>query len=390
MLSNLCLFSPKNEISDRVDHIVIPTSVVHRYEHREFGTATRNALYIKKYKSTSKVQEQNPVVFFHGGPGFVNEEQFSIMQNYFTNRGHAFYIPEVEGSSLYSGGVLPKGFVPSTLSSTDLKLLDLAMWNESGLNEFTKNYVDDIKDVLACVSEEHPGKKINVITHSLGGHQVLRTLQQASEFNNKIAVICNIAGVSNIGASRFWFTLNKALMSDDGNPELFYTLLNEQDIRFFKSKANENQEGSIIDKYNNPSVNQQMNEEFSVIYGDLSHFPPILFLHATDDKAVFFQGTLLLQKKIQENNCIANGFYFTKGGHQFIKNEGDPEIRSLALEKMNDFFQHPAKNINNDLSQLFYEDVLSEFSQFLQDQETYLNSKFPAEIVELNIYKIRL
>jgi len=386
--TNLSLFSLKNEApDDRVDHVVIPTSVVHHYEHREFGTAIRNALYIKKYKSTSQEQEQNPVVFFHGGPGFVNEEQFSITQNYFTNRRHPFYIPEVEGSGMYSRGALPKGFDPLTISSTDLKLLEIKKWDESGLNEFTKNYVDDIKDVLVYISKQHPGKKINVITHSLGGHQVLRALQQASELNDKIGAICNIAGVSNMGASRFWFTLNKAIMSD-GNSELFYKLLNEQDIRFFKSKANENQDGTVIDKNNNPSVNQRMNEEFSVIYGNLSHFPPILFLHSTDDKAVFFQGTMLLQKKIQENKSIAHGFYFMKGGHQFIKNEGDPEIRSLALEKMNDFFHQPAKDLSNDLSQLSYEDVSSEFSQYLQSRETYLNNKLTVEIIEENMHKI--
>jgi len=44
---------------------------------------------------------------------------------------------------MYSRGVLPKGFAPSTLGSTDLKLLKLTTWNESGLNEFTKNYVGE-------------------------------------------------------------------------------------------------------------------------------------------------------------------------------------------------------------------------------------------------------
>jgi hypothetical protein len=94
--------------------------------------------------------------------------------------------------------------------------------------------------------------------------------------------------------------------------------------------------------------------------------------------------------KIQENHGIAHGFYFTKGGHPFIKDEGDPDIRSLALEKMNDFFQQPTKEISNDLSQLSYEDVLSDFSAFVQDRETYLNKKFPAEIVEERARKMSL
>lgn len=385
--TNLSLFTIQNEILDGVDHIVLPTSVVHHYEHSEFGTAMRNALYIKKYKPTFNKQEQNPVVFFHGGPGFVNEEQFSITQNYFTKLGHAFYIPEVEGSAMYSKGAFPKGFNPLTGNA---KLLELTRWNESGLNEFNQNYVDDIKDVLAYVSEQHPGKKINVITHSLGGHQVMRALQKAPELSNKINGICNIAGVSNMGASRFWFTLNKTLKLPDGNAEQFYEFLTEQDVRFFKSKANENQDGCVIDKNNNPAVDPQMNKAFSVIHGNLSHFPPIIFLHAIDDEAVFIQGTVELQKKIQENNCIAQGFYFTKGGHQFIKNEGDSEIRNISLEKMNDFFQQPTKDISNDVNQLSYKDVLSEFSQFIHDQETYLNNKFPAKIVEESLHKVRL
>jgi pimeloyl-ACP methyl ester carboxylesterase len=381
--TDLSLFPSKNKsANDSNNHIVIPTSVEHHYEHREFGRAIRNALYIKKYNSTSKEQE-HPVVFFHGGPGVVNEEQFSIMQNYFTDRGHTFYIPEVEGSKMYSEGALPKGFDPSTIHSTH-KLLEIIKWNESGLNEFTKNYVDDIKDVLAYVSEQHPGKKINVITHSLGGHQVLRALQHVSELSYKIEAVCNVAGVSNMGASRFLFTLNKTLSMVNGNSEQFYKLLNDQNIRFFKSKANENQVGLVIDNTNNPSVNQRMNAEFSVIYGDLTHLPPILFLHALDDNLVAFQGTIELQKKIQENNGIAHILHFPKGGHQFIKNEGDEEIRSLALEKMNEFFKQPTKDRSNDLSQLTYDDVLSEFKQFHQDPETYLNNKFP-QIVEANL-----
>jgi hypothetical protein len=47
------------------------------------------------------------------------------------------------------------------MSSPDLKLLELIKWDDSGLNEF-RNYVDDIKDVIAYVSKQHPGKKINV------------------------------------------------------------------------------------------------------------------------------------------------------------------------------------------------------------------------------------
>lgn len=387
--ANLSLFSPKNECSDNVEHIVIPTSVEHHYEHLKFGTATRNKIYIKKYSSPLNEQEQNPIVFFHGGPGIVNEEQYSITQQYFTNRGHAFYIPEVEGSAMYSRGALPQGFDPSTMCSTDSKLLEITKWGESGLNEFTQNYVDDIKDVLVNITKEHPGKKINVITHSLGGHQVLRTLQQAPELNTKIEGICDIAGVSNIGASRFWFTVNKTLMAK-GDAKLFYELLNEQDIRFFKSKANENQDGLVIDKNNNPSVNQQLNERFSVIHNDLAHLPPILFLHALDDQAVTLQSSVLLQQKIQENNGLAYGFYFPKGGHQFIKNEGDPEIRNIALKKIHDFFQQPTKDLSNDLSQLTYEDVMSEFSQFIQDQETYLNNKLSAEITEKISYRMSL
>lgn len=378
--SDLSLFSPKS--TQRADiivtHNVIPTSIEHYYENHEHGTAIRNALYIKKYESYSNGQEQNPVVFFHGGPGIVNEEQFSIMQNYFTKLGHAFYIPEVEGSGMYSRGTLPKG-LDSTMISTDLKLLELKKYNQSGLNEFTKNYVDDIKDVLDYVSKQHLGKKINVITHSLGGHQVLRALQQAPELNDKIEAICNVAGTSDVGANRFWCTLNQVLTGGVNSSNLFYCLLEEAHIRFLKSLANENQTGPVIDQNTNPSVNQQMNEELSVIYGDVSHFPPILFLHATDDKSVFFQGSVLLQNKIQEHGKIVQGFYFAKGDHQFIKNEGNPEIRNVALEKMNEFFQQPTKELSNDLSQLSYEDVMSEHSLFLQNKDTYLSNKFPEE-----------
>lgn len=319
-----------------VSHIIIPASVEHRYENSNQSKALRNALYIKSYESNGS--DQNPVVFFHGGPEIVNQEQFSIMQSYFTQRGHTFYIPEIEGSAMYArAGMLPTGFEPG-LIPPGLKLLELQQLGGTGLNEFTRNYADDIKDVLDEISRRHPDKKIDVITHSLGGHHLLRSLQHYPDLSQKINGICNVAGTVDIGANRFINTLKNTPRS------IFELRLEIESIRFVKSCANENQDGPRIDRNSNPSVDQHMNGQLSVLYGNTTCFPPILFLHATDDQNVFFQGSLSLQQKMQQNGCIAHGLYFSSGGHQFIKNEGDPEVRVRALEAMEDFFNSLRKN----------------------------------------------
>jgi pimeloyl-ACP methyl ester carboxylesterase len=375
---SLSFFSEQNTI---ISHIVIPTSVEHSYENSRHGKAIRNALYIKKYESNKS--NQNPIVFFHGGPEIVNEEQFSIMQNYFTQRGYTFYIPEIEGSTMYaSSNKLPKEF-ELTMIPSGLKLLELNKFNATGLNEFSKNYADDVKDVLEEISKRHPGKKINIIAHSLGSHQVLRTLQHYPELSNKIEAVCSVAGTSDIGANRFINTLKDA-PPPHCSRDMFESLIRIESSRFLKSSANENQAGPNIDKHNNPCMNQQMNQAISVLYGDVSRFPALLIVHAVDDKTVFFQSSILLQQKIQQSGSIAHGLYFSTGAHQFIKNEGKPEIRIQALEGMEGFFNQPTQKIERDFSQLQYEDVYSQHQLFLQDKESYLNNIYkPNEEAEM-------
>ena len=380
---NSQFFSP-GPVFDKVvaTHIVIPTSVVHHYDDGRGKTATRNAIYIKKYESTNQEinsEAKNPLVFFHGGPCIVNQEQFSILTSHFTQRGYTVYIPEIEGSLMYyEENQVPDGFVPSMVPE-HLKLLSLNGFYASGLNEFTKNYADDVKDVIEHVSKQHANKKVNIVAHSLGCHQVLRTLQHVTDLNQKIEAICNVAGSYDNGVNRFRVGLNDmAYYSDiEAASRAFYRTIEGDSENYFKSRgANANQPGPEITKSANPIVNQQMNEEISVCYGDVTGFPPILLLHAKDDKSVFFQSSVLLYAKIQQQGAVVNGLFLDTGGHQFIKNEGDAEIRNRAFVKMYNFFNNPMQKTHEDLSTLDYDDVVAERTLFLANQEAYLQSKF--------------
>nr|MBA2651092.1 hypothetical protein [Tatlockia sp.] len=284
---------------NQIEHIIIATSIPHHYEGEE-GQVTRNAVYLKKYGCGE--QEKNPIIFFHGGPSIVNQEQFSDFTHYFTQKGHTVYIPEIEGSGMYMWeSQWPLGFDPAIIPE-NLELLSLNKCMTSGLNEFTRNYAYDVKDVINHVAELHPGKKINVVAHSLGCHHLLRTLQYFPELNQKIEAISNIAGTYDYGINRFWraFKIWKEGDSIEDCQWEFYQELEAQSQLGLKSRANENQAGPSISATDNPSVCSKLNSEVSVHYGDLSLFPPMLVLHAADDEQVFFQSSILLTEKIKQ------------------------------------------------------------------------------------------
>ncbi|MBA2655785.1 MAG: hypothetical protein H0U70_02235 [Tatlockia sp.] len=359
-----------------VEHLIIPTSIPHHYDGNE-GQVTRNAVYMKKYGS--QAQGGNPIIFFHGGPLIVNKEQYSDLTNYFTQKGHAVYIPEIEGSGMYyKESNWPVGFDPS-LIPTNLELLSLNKYWDSGLNEFIKNYAFDIKDIINHITELHPDTKISIVAHSLGCHHLLRSLQFFPELNQKIAAITNIAGTYDYGVNRFWraFDIWKEGDSLEHSQHMFYTELELQSKTGLKSRGNQNQAGPSLSATNNPSINLELNKEVSVHYGDLSHFPPMLLLHATDDEQVFFQSSILLAKKIKnQGNCLIKELYFESGGHQFIKNEGSLEIKEQAFKAIEIFFNNPEKIISKDWSHFKFADVFQEHSLFLENQDHYFHSRF--------------
>jgi pimeloyl-ACP methyl ester carboxylesterase len=376
--NQVSLFADNQEY--KIEHIIVPASRNHDYRDEE-GEMVRNAVYIKKYVLASCNQEKNPVVFFHGGPGIANEEQFSKMQRHFTNEGHAFYIPEIEGSKMYSKGKLPQGFYPEM--SGKYNLLDLKEIGETGLNEFNKNYMIDVLDVLNEISTLHPTKKSNVIAHSLSSHHVLRTLQNHPELKDKIASICCIAGTYDMGLNRFWVSLNIAKEGygtssrnlQEFSNEFYFSV--ENSCRdFLKSRANQGQEGPTISDKINPVLDQDMNKNISVLHHDVSNFPPILLMHAEDDESVCTQCSVLLQNKIEAANGCVYGIYFKEGGHQFIKDEGKQTVRESALQSMNCFFNDSNKRLNNEVntSDLDYTDVRFEHNKFLKSPDDYLKT----------------
>jgi pimeloyl-ACP methyl ester carboxylesterase len=353
-------------------HIIIPTSVNHEYKTNAKGAFYRNALYIKKYHSPQPDPTANPVIFFHGGPEFINQEEYKEMTVYFTQRGHSFYIPEIEGSGMYSRPEYPIGFDPATIPE-ELKLFGLHGTGCNGLNEFIMNYADDVRDVIDFVSKQHPGKKVNIITHSAGGHQLLRTLQQTPNQRDKIDLICIVAGTSDMGANRFW--TKRAILASSKNEEWFYQELQTGCSYHLLSEANQNQSSFEITKKNNPAINQQMNQFISVHYGDLSKMPPMLIVHAKDDKSVFFQNSVVLYKKVRQQAGTAHGLFLEKGGHAVIKSDGDSETRDLVLSKIHHFFTNPLMEMQDDLGQIQYEDVLSDHDLFIKDKVEYIQKK---------------
>lgn len=364
-------------------HLVIPTSVVHEYalgyddevsvedrsEDEEYK-ASRGAVYLKKYQPKREIK--NPIVFFHGGPGLVNQGQFSELISYFLNQGHTFYVPEIEGSGMYFKGLFPEGFDREAIPP-GLNLLELNELKETGLNEFIQNYTHDVKDILNAVLDRHPGQQINLIAHSLGGHQLMRTLQLMPELKEKIGSICLVASMVDAGANRFYQVLETASQTG-AKAETFYESLVHDSKRFFKSAANFKQEGPKIDAGNNPAVDPTMNQAISVLYSDLSNFPPILICHAADDKQVFIQGSVLLFNKIKELGGQAHCIFWKTGGHQLLNNQGSM-MNVEILNRIALFFHNETIGLDSTLLELSHEDVIAEHKAFLEDQGAYLIKK---------------
>jgi len=261
--------------------------------------------------------------------------------------------------------------------------------NASGLNEFIKNYADDVKDVITYISNKESGKKINVIAHSLGSHQLLRTLQEFKNLNSKIRAICCIAGSYDMGANRFNATFNKVDTSGsfEHYADYFYDDLRWECERFFKSKANQHQYGVTISKTNNPALVPEMNENISVHYGPLDCFPPLFLVHAKDDPNVFFQNSILLGKKTEQHtHSVVGGLFLEKGGHHFLKDTGNAEIRIQAFNAINNFLSEPGSAcFKENLDTISYENVMEKHSLFLKDQNTYLLNHYQSRLDEEKI-----
>ncbi|MBA2710609.1 MAG: alpha/beta hydrolase [Tatlockia sp.] len=271
----------------------------------------------------------------------------------------------------------PSGPIPLGLNVEEIpKHFKLPHLDGSGLNEFTKNYAIDIKDVINYVSEHHPQQKILVIAHSLGGHQLLSSLQHYPDLNQKIEAICNVAMTADMGMNRFWSNLPR-YSAEHFYVHIFYHQIQIDCEDKIKSKVNKSQSGPEITKENNPVVNRHMNQELSVIYGDLGNFPPMMLIHAKDDQSVFFQGTVLLYEKSLSQGAVVNALFLESGGHQFIKNEGSLEIQRSVFEKISEFFQNPLKKSPIDLPHFQYEDVKSAYERFIQDNIKFLTETYP-------------
>lgn len=393
-----------------VQHIVIPTSVEHAYINSDNQQVIRNALYMKSYELESTLSKpKTPVIFFHGGPNLSNQEQYSPLVNYLTDKGYTVYIAEIEGSESYARGQFPPGF---DLAQIDKGLnLSAHPEAENGLNEFTMNYADDVKDVIEAVRQRHPDLNINLIAHSLGCHHVFRTLQKYPDLNEHINAVSSIAGTYNMGANRFWKCLNDSLLRINSCPESLERLLNNPNIPDERKttiiKLQENIISNMIDSFYqsltkdcqdfllsskdikpqitadyNPSVTIELNESVSVCYNNLDNLPPVLLAHALDDSNIPLELTVKLYQQFQAIDHSVSLLTFKEGGHSFIKKEGNgTQAQKILFESIIQFFKQPRKNIQlleTNLSTS--EQVTPFFEEFQKKGKNYLIKLFENEL----------
>jgi hypothetical protein len=308
----------------------------------------------------------------------INQEQFSEFISYFTQKGYTVYIPEIEGSLLYCERQLPEGFntdwfqqgnFPDNLSG-------------SGLNEFTQNYSFDVKDVINYITKTHPSTKIDIIAHSHGVHQIMRSLQIHEDLKEHIHTVTNIAGSYNVGLSKFWRGINYAdklsLQEESDYERNFYKQVKYNCTDFFKSFSHimNDKENNMTEKYN-PVVNESLNNSFSSYYNSIENFPKFLFIHALDDKNICAQDSILMYIKFRNNGGQASLLLLEKGEHCFIEN--DDKFCYMIKEvssKIASFLESPHSNqINNEALLSTCEDVKTEYENFMLNQEEYLRNR---------------
>jgi alpha-beta hydrolase superfamily lysophospholipase len=391
-----------SKIEAETQHIIIPLKSEKNYQEG-IKNYTRNAVYMKQYKSANSNKDLPPLIFFHGGPVVRNQEQFSELVEYFTDTGQTVYIPEIQGSSSYYEGKFPKGFDIVSMIPEGLNLVTPYSGGCSGINEFEKNYLDDIQEVINYVYQVHGKKKINVIAHSLGGHHLFRSLQHDDSLNYLIESIGCIACTFDIGLNRFSIserdslctiemagqqfntTLPQAVINTfpdflSNMVSSFYRRLESSNKRFIKSSVNSHQSGpSITQKYNS-STNSALNQEISVIYNDLSRFPPLFIIHANDDTQVLFEISEQFYTRLKESHSIS-ALFLKNGEHGFIKNDGKKDVRDLVLTKLHEFFLNPFQNTYlSDVTNDNIVRVSKSFEKFLAKGSSYLVARFTAEI----------
>ena len=122
-------------------------------------------------------------------------------------------------------------------------------------------------------------------------------------------------------------------------------------------------------------------------------FPPLFLVHAKDDENVFFQNSILLGKKIQQHvHSVVGGLFLEKGGHQFLKDTGNPEIRMHTFNAIKNFFLEPGNTcFQENLDKIDCENMMEQYSLFLKDQKTYLlnhynKSQSQEEKIELKCF----
>ena len=160
----------------------------------------------------------------------------------------------------------------------------------------------------------------------------------------------------------------------------FYRRLESSNKRFIKSSVNTHQSGPAITKEYNSSTNSALNQEISIIYNDLSKFPPLFIIHANDDTQVLFEISEQFYNRLKKFHSIS-ALFLKNGEHGFIKNDGMKDARDLVLNKWHEFFLSALQNTY--LSDVTDDDIVrvnKSFEKFLVKGTVYLTARFTAEI----------